>query len=261
MSRTALAQEDDDVVTLDDLEVTAPRPPDPKVEVVSGTALSAESQSKTVEGLLRNMAGIDLNRRAPAGSENRRLSIRGFDESRVKVLLDGRSLHGAGVYGGYYVDWASLSLESVEAVEVIRGIAPAKYGNTLGGIVDVVTGEPVASPQTTARTTFGSRATWDIQASFSTGIETFRYGLGIGQSQTEGYLRNSFVDRETYTAKATLSPSQDLKVVLGGRFTTNECGMTAGRSTRRGSSAAACASTRSAPRGPRQTHRSSRRRP
>ena len=220
-------EEAQESVDLGEVVVTAPRYKRPQVKVVSEQELATEGQSKTAEGRLENLAGVDLGRRSPAGSESSRLTIRGFDESRSSVLLDGRSLHGAGVYGGYYVDWASLSLEDVESIEVIRGVAPAKYGNTLGGVVNVVTSEPSEEPCTKLRTAYGSLATWDIQASHSAGVSDFLYGLAFGHHETDGHLRNSFLDRETFSARMTVKLPRDLELRLSGRFTSNASGMTA----------------------------------
>jgi len=88
---------------------------------------------------LDNSAGIDLKRISPGGDHGSAVTIRGFDESRCLILLDGRPLNAAGVYGGDYVDWSSLSTEDIERIEVIRGAKSAVYGNTLGGVVNIIT--------------------------------------------------------------------------------------------------------------------------
>ena len=55
------------------------------------------------------------------------------------ILLDGRPLNGSGVMGGDYVDWSSLSTDNVKEIEVIRGPKSAEFGNTFGGVINVVT--------------------------------------------------------------------------------------------------------------------------
>jgi len=213
---------EDDVIM-----VTGSRIGKPQVTVVASDDLAAEGQNTTVEGRLENLAGVDVNRRSLSGNESSRLTIRGLDESRLQVQLNGRSLHGSGVYGGYYVDWASLSLEDVESVEVIRGVAPAKYGNTIGGVVNVVPGEPDEEPRTVLQTAFGSLATWDTQASFSAGAGSLLYGIAAGHFETDGYLRDSSLDRTTFSARTAVELPRDFKLAFSGKLTSNECGMTA----------------------------------
>jgi len=231
-SAVSRAQEEDvfgpeGSVALEEMVVTAPRDGGPRVKVVLGEELVAGGQSTTAEAHLAGMAGIDLNRRSTSGNENSRLAIRGFDESRSQILLNGRSLHGAGVYGGYYVDWASLSLEDIASIAVVRGVAPAKYGNTLGGVVNIVTGRPGEEIRTVFDSAFGSLDTWDLQAAHSGCVGSCLYGFAAGHHETDGYLRNGFLDRETFSARTTVHLPRDFSLTVSGRFTSNECGMTA----------------------------------
>jgi len=129
------------------------------------------------------------------------------------------------VYGGYYVDWASLSLEDVEKVELIRGMTPAKYGNTLGGVVNITTDEGDATPRTSVRVGGGSLATWDLQASQSGPLGPISYSLSAGHYETDGYLRNAFADRDMVSAKLSFSLPMDVKLSTSLRYSENEAGM------------------------------------
>ncbi len=95
--------------------------------------------AQNLPGFFDKLSGIDLTRRSLLGEKNRQVQIRGLDESRYQVYLNGRSLKGSGVFGGYYVDWSTLSLAGIERVEIIRGAQSAEYGNTLGGIIKIAT--------------------------------------------------------------------------------------------------------------------------
>jgi iron complex outermembrane recepter protein len=53
--------------------------------------------------------------------------------------LNGRSWKGAGVKGGFYEDWSSITTSDLEPLEVIRGGVSAEYPNTLGGVVIINT--------------------------------------------------------------------------------------------------------------------------
>ncbi|MBN2497174.1 MAG: TonB-dependent receptor [Deltaproteobacteria bacterium] len=210
----------------DEIVITASKQAAPAAEAVLGEdELARERMSKTADGLLGHMAGIDLNRQSPAGSESGRVRMRGFDESRLLVELDGRSLNGAGVYGGYYVDWASLSLEDVERIEIIRGTAPVKYGNTLGGVLNIVTRTGSTQPRTAFRTAGGSLASWDAQASHAWGFGPLRYSVSAGHHETDGYLRNASLERNTIAGKLTFLLPADLELTSSVRYTQNECGM------------------------------------
>ena len=217
---------------LETVEVIAARPRrQGRQDVVWPADLQRRSLSDTVEGSLERLAGIDLNRQTFAGNESGRLSIRGFDESRCRVLLNGRPLHGAGVYGGYYVDWHCLSLEDVERIEVIRGMAPAKYGNTLGGVVNVVTHCGSELPETRFRLG-GARmedvdglALWGASASHSWGHGPLLWSISAEHYDTDGYLRNAFVERDTFGAGLAFKFAPEVQLRFSGRYTKTKAGM------------------------------------
>lgn len=86
------------------------------------------------------------NRNNP--SQDTRLSIRGFGARStfgvrgVRVLRDGMPLTLPD--GQTPLDY--LSLESVGRIEVMRGAASALYGNASGGVIDIRSAPPAASP-------------------------------------------------------------------------------------------------------------------
>lgn len=81
-------------------------------------------------------------------SQDPRLSIRGFGARSafgvrgVRVLRDGMPLTLPD--GQTPLDY--MSLESVSRIEVMRGSASALYGNASGGVIDILSAEPDASP-------------------------------------------------------------------------------------------------------------------
>jgi iron complex outermembrane receptor protein len=81
-------------------------------------------------------------------SQDPRLSIRGFGARSafgvrgVRVLRDGMPLTLPD--GQTPLDY--MSLESVGRIEVMRGSASALYGNASGGVIDILSAEPSASP-------------------------------------------------------------------------------------------------------------------
>ena len=221
----AAAGKPQETVELGEVVVSGKPTPAPGVEVITSGELAEESLSNTVEGRMKHLPGVDLHRRGPAGAQPSRLSIRGLDESRCDVLLDGRTLKGSGVYGGYYVDWDSLSVEGIDSIEVIRGLAPAKYGNTLGGVVNLVTSKPSRQPRTEVRTSVSDFRTWEVGSAQSGSVGRGLYNLAFGHYESDGYLRNAFSDRDTLSGKVVFSMPDDYLLTLSGRYSSNKAGM------------------------------------
>ncbi len=68
------------------------------------------------------------------------LSIRGFTQGRILILIDGRRLSGE-VDRTFEMD--RITLDRVERVEVVKGPVSVLYGtDALGGVVNIITREP-----------------------------------------------------------------------------------------------------------------------
>ncbi len=149
----------------------------------------------TVPDALRSVAGIDVQRRSILTPKSTQLRIRGMDERRSLIMLDGRPLNGSGVMGGQFVDWSMLDTGNWQAVEVGKGAFSARYGNTLGGTVNL---QPAPLPE---QFTSGLRAGYKRYGTYSlAGTVAGRNAavggrLAAGYLETDGHLRNSQAHR------------------------------------------------------------------
>jgi len=192
--------------------------------VIGADDFARENSSLTADALLKNEAGFELSRKGVSGADSSRLRVRGFDESRSLILLNGRNLNGAGVMGGYYVDWGALSREDLERIDVIRGAGPAKYGNTLGGVINIETAEGTKERKTIFRGSAGLLDTWDVSLAHRWGIGPLRYTVSAGHYETDGYLRNNYTKRTNVGGRLTFDLPLDLQFDIGGRYTFNKVG-------------------------------------
>lgn len=195
------------------------------VSVIGKEDITQVRDSRTVDGLFENTAGIDLRRQSYGGNTGNNVYLRGFDSSRYVVMIDGRPLTGVGVYGGNYVDWASLSTDDIEKVEIIRGTESAEYGNTLGGTINIVTRQGTDKTKINIRSSCGSYGTVDAAVSQSGNLGKFFYeGLSYGFWTTKGYLRNNFNTRNNFDAKLNLILPWDFNAGIGAKYTDQDRG-------------------------------------
>jgi len=123
-----------DTVELNPVVVTATRIPTPArdlpvaVTVISGVQLR-ERGIRTVADAVRTVPGADVVTTNAYGSQTS-LFLRGGESDYVKVLIDGVPQNAPG--GAY--DFANLTTDNVERIEVVRGPASVLYGS------DAVTG-------------------------------------------------------------------------------------------------------------------------
>ncbi|MEJ5330897.1 MAG: TonB-dependent receptor plug domain-containing protein [Desulfobaccales bacterium] len=186
----------------------------------------ATGPAQNLPGFFEEQSGIDLTRRSLLGEKNRQVQIRGLDESRYQVYLDGRSLKGSGVFGGYFVDWSTLSLAGIERVEIIRGAQSAEYGNTLGGIIKITTATGSKEPKLALDASYGSWDTQNYRLAHTGGYGPVEYALAASFAKSSGYLRNNFIDpAHNYMGSFTYKFPWDMSITLKARYSAQETGM------------------------------------
>ncbi len=116
------------------LEVVAPRTPaGPGISVISREQIEA-TLAPDVSALLLGQPGVTVTRRGGPGSPAS-VSIRGSDPRQVLVLLDDVPLNDPTTGE---VDLASLPIEQIERITIVRGAAASRYGaRALAGAVAI----------------------------------------------------------------------------------------------------------------------------
>ena len=106
------------------------------------------SPARGVQDLLREIPGIEMPRTSSSvGGTAQIVSVRGVDEGRTAVLVDGIPINDA---WGEWIDWDRVSKSRVERVEVFEGGASSLYGNgAMGGVISLFT-RPAAPGSWTA---------------------------------------------------------------------------------------------------------------
>lgn len=194
-------------------------------DVVPKEKIDVPTVSDSVLNSLRDLTGVQLMRGSLAGGESGKMRLRGFDETRFRVLMDGDPLQRDGSYGTGPVDWSALSSEDVERIEVFRGAGPAKFGNTLGGVVNIITKEPTETPETSMSSVYGSLNTWDSKFSHRWKMGPVGWDLGASHYETDGYLRNNYYDRNNFSGKFVLDLPFAFELGAGLRYSDTDNGM------------------------------------
>jgi len=195
------------------------------VTILDGQELRAAGLT-TVADALRGVAGLDVVRNGSFGATTS-LFLRGGESDHTLVLVDGVQVNRAG--GGF--DFASLTTDNVERIEIVRGPASALYGSdAMAGVIHVVTRTGRGAPRVSTRveiTSFseprderidGTRLSVDMTG----GSDRFGYSTSLSRDSNEGILafNNRFV-RSVFNGKAAFAPDEqthvDLTVGLTGR--------------------------------------------
>ena len=204
-STAAGGQEAQDTTRLAEIVVTPtrlPTPPDAvvaSVTVITGDDLRARGL-RFVQDALREVPGAAVVQGGSFGSLTS-MFLRGGESDYVKVLVDGVPVNQSG--GAF--NWANLTTDNVDRIEVLRGPGSVLYGSdAVSGVVQIFTrrGEGGFSAEGGAEAgTFGtvngragvlggtSRLTYSADASRFATDGTYRFNNDYGNTTLSGSVR------------------------------------------------------------------------
>ena len=174
--------------------------------------------------LLSEVPGIYSYSDAGNGIGYTYLKIRGFDQKRVSVMINGIPLNDPEDHQVYWVDMPDL-LSSVHDVQIQRGVGSSLYGtSSFGGTVNIQTTPSNMPRKILATTGFGSYNTQKYSLNLHSGLIDNQYAISARFSKvtSDGYRDNSAVDIWAYflsAARYTLNTSTIINIYGGPELT------------------------------------------
>ncbi len=176
------------VFDLGEVVVTATRREVPIAELSSSvTVISAEEitdkKKTTVLEVLRGLPGLDVVQSGGPGAVTS-VFLRGTKSTHTLVLIDGVEVNSPAT-GGF--DFANLTVDNIERIEIIRGPQSTLYGSdAIGGVVNIITKRGVGPARWEISAEVGSFTSRRASLATSGSIEPFHYSFSVSQFDTEG---------------------------------------------------------------------------
>ena len=171
------------------------------VTVITGEELQRR-QVRNAADALRGMPGVYVNRAAGLGGETQ-VRLRGAEANHTLVLIDGMVANQPGT--GEF-DFALLSTDQIERIEVIRGAQSGLYGTgAIGGAINIVTKTGKGPPKGSIWSEAGSYKTVAGGVTLSGGtdrahglvsysaINSNGFNIADEGSETDAFARRSFL--------------------------------------------------------------------
>jgi outer membrane receptor protein involved in Fe transport len=155
--------------------------------------------AQTVAEALELLPAVDVQK---GGKGQAFVSLRGFDQRDVKVLIDG--VPALETYYGT-VDLSMIPIEAVSKITVTKGASSVLYGaNTMGGVVNIITKKAGEKPFTELTTSIGDYDTRNVIFNHGARAGKFNYWLTYGFRDSDGYrLSDDFDEDNTVTGLGT----------------------------------------------------------
>ena len=212
-------------VILEKVVVTATRVETPMEEIASSvTVISSEEierkQKTHVMEILRGIPGLDVVRTGGAG-KNTSVFIRGANSEHTLVMIDGVEVNDP-ISPGRSYDFAHLTVDNIERIEVIRGPQSTLYGSdAIGGVVNIITKKGEGKPKFFLSAEGGSFTTFREATGISGGNKWVNYSFALSRFDTEGistaskkdgnYERDGY-ENTSLSAKLGFKPMDNLGI-------------------------------------------------
>lgn len=166
--------------------------------------IDAHSYGQDIPALLQLTPSITSSSDAGTGSNYSTFSLRGIQQTRINLTLDGAPLNDPAEHALFFNNFHDFS-SFVDSIQVQRGVGTSSVGSpSFGGSVNFATAPP--SPVSRGDVRLGAGA-YDTQR-VSFGYETGLFGNGFSVSGrfsgagTDGYRDNSGTEHRTFYLKA-----------------------------------------------------------
>jgi vitamin B12 transporter len=143
-----------------------------------------ERQAELVSEVLRDVAGVNVVQTGSMGTTTS-VFIRGSASNQVLVMIDGVEINST-TTGAY--DFANLTTESIERIEVLRGAGGTLYGSqAIGGVINIITKRGQGPLDVGVSAQGGNGWTNRQVATLRGGVGDLGYLFSVGRLASDGF--------------------------------------------------------------------------
>ncbi len=158
------------------------------VTEVSMEEIAAKGATSVAEAL-EFLPGVFVQ---SGGKGDAHVSIRGFEQRQVKILIDG--VPARENYFGT-VDLSMLPADMISKITITKGASSVLYGsNTMGGVINIITKKGSKTPQTTFTASYGDYATSHYSLNHGGSAGNLNYWVAGGYQESDGFRLSSDFD-------------------------------------------------------------------
>jgi vitamin B12 transporter len=143
-----------------------------------------ERQAELVSEVLRDVAGVNVVQTGSMGTATS-VFIRGSASNQVLVMIDGVEINST-TTGAY--DFANLTTDNIERIEVLRGAGGTLYGSqAIGGVINIITKRGQGPLDVGVSLQGGNGWTNRQVATVRGGVGDLGYSFSVGHLASDGF--------------------------------------------------------------------------
>jgi len=175
----------------DTIVVSANRYPTSSSRVASSvTVLTREqierSQATFVAHLLRSVSSVDVVESGGPGKSSS-VFLRGTGSQHVLVIVDGVKMNDPSSPNGSF-DFANLTTDGIERIEILRGSQSVLYGSdAVGGVIEIFKRRGVGKPSVSVSSEAGSLSSYSESATLAAGNNNADLSLTLSHKASDGF--------------------------------------------------------------------------
>lgn len=176
-------------VTLPPVFVTSTRTENPLAQVTTSATIITnkeiqDQEAETALEVLRNVPGLDVVQSGSRGN-NTSVFARGADSDHVLVLIDGVEVNST-TLGAF--NFAHLTTDNVERIEILRGAGGTLYGSqAIGGVINILTKKGQGPLEAGLTLEGGNGSTFRQLLTVRGGAGKFAYSLSGARLGSQGF--------------------------------------------------------------------------
>lgn len=170
------------------------------VSEISKQEISNINTGRDLPFLLEGVPSLVTTSDAGTGIGYTGLRIRGSDQTRINVTIDGIPINDPESHLLYWVNMPDLA-SSVENIQVQRGVGTSTNGaSAFGGSINIKTNNPTEKPYLTTSAAYGSFNTLKTNASIGTGMlhNKFNFEGRLSKISSDGYIDRASSDLKSF---------------------------------------------------------------
>jgi len=178
-------------VVVDDVVVTATRTEVPLKKAASSVTVIDEKRIQekhlsTVLEVLREVPGLDIVQTGGLGGTTSAF-LRGTNSNHTLVLLDGVQINSA-TTGAF--DFADLTTENIDRIEIVRGPQSTLYGSdAIGGVIQIFTKKGKGPSRSSVSIEAGSFLTFRETIRMSGSSDLMDYSFSAERLDSQGFSK------------------------------------------------------------------------